>query len=452
MFNLSTADPADVARFFEAAGVGIIVFDVADHCSLHLVCTNGIYRSMYGMEHEPAAGLSVHDFLSPYIQQHYLQQFQDCCDRRVAVDDEFQLDLRGKTLWHRVRMVPVFGKDETHISRVFATSVDITQEKLLEEELGIVSARLEAIVDSTYDAIVSIDNKHTINTFNQAAEDLFDYTREEMVGKNMEVLLPQASRPQHAGHIDNFGQSPLKSRPMEARVEVAGLRRDGSTFAAEVAIAKIKVHGEVEYTAIIRDISAQMRLLDELKHRAKTDPLTGIANRRHFFEATRGEIDRCQRYDHPLSLLVLDLDNFKSINDTYGHAIGDEVLKALSRVLKKRSRKLDVPARLGGEEFCLLIPETTLEHAHELCIRLLEDIRGIHTAIPALGERVVTASIGLATYRKGGEDVDMLVQQADEAMYAAKHSGKNKVCLADCRDLRQGEKGLPDGSGDFCSV
>ncbi len=430
MIDLSTAAPVDIARFFEAVAAGVVVFDVDEAHELRLVCSNRSFRSMYGLDHEADVWCSIQDFLEPKIQEHYLQQFQVCIEKKISVDDEFPLELPGNISWQRVRMVPVFGEDEESIPRVFATSIDISHEKELEEELAIVSSRLEAIVDSTYDAIISIDGRHTIKTFNQAAEALFGYTRKEMIGKNLDILLPQSARPKHAEHINSFGNSPLKSRPMETRVEVAGLRKNGNTFAAEVAIAKIRVHGEVEYTAIIRDISAQMRLLEELKLRATTDPLTALSNRRHLVEMAQMEMERCERYDHPLSLLALDLDDFKSINDTYGHAVGDEVLEALGKVLKKRSRRLDVPARMGGEEFCLLIPETTLEQAHGLSIRLLEDIRTMHHGIPALAERVVTASIGLAAYHEGEHEFDRLVQQADEAMYEAKNSGKNKVCLA----------------------
>ncbi|MES0371666.1 MAG: diguanylate cyclase [Mariprofundaceae bacterium] len=430
MTNLSTAEPTDIAHFFEAVGAGIVVFDVNETNALRLVCTNRIYRSMYGIEREPDAGCSIHDFLPRYIQKHYRQQFQDCSELKETVDYELPLEFSGKSYWFRVRMVPVFADDSDVITRIFATNVDITQQKVLEEELAILSTRLEAIVDSTYDAIVSIDDKHDIKTFNQAAEELFGFDREEVVGKNMEMLLPQGSRAPHAGHIDSFRKSPVNARPMETRVEVTGLRSDGTSFPAEVAIAKISVHGEMEFTAVVRDISVQVRLLEELKQRATTDPLTGISNRRHLVEVAEMEIERCERYEHPLSLLLLDIDDFKSVNDTYGHSVGDSVLRELGAVLKKHSRKLDVPARWGGEEFCLLIPETKTEGALELCNRLLEDIRGVHHNIPELKDRVVTASIGLAAYHKGDADVDKFVTRADEAMYEAKNSGKNKVCLA----------------------
>ncbi|TLS65476.1 diguanylate cyclase [Mariprofundus erugo] len=429
MINLAVADSADTAQIFEAVGAGIIVLEIDAEDSLRLVTSNDIYRSMYGIASEPAAGCCIDAFLPAYIQRHYQQQFQVCRETRGAVDCELQLEVKGAPCWHRVRMAPVFSADESSLTRILATSVDITQEKMYAEQLDIVSSRLKAIVDSAHDAIISIDEGHAIKTFNQAAEKLFGYTRESVVGKSIDTLLPQRARQHHADHIRSFGHSSAKSRAMETRAEVTGLRSDGSEFAAEVAIAKIDVHGKMEFTAIVRDISVQMRLLDELRLRATTDPLTAISNRRHLLEVAQTEIERCARYDHELSLLLLDIDDFKSINDNYGHALGDEVLVQLGRVLKSRSRLLDLPARWGGEEFCLLIPETSLHAAHELCLRLLEDIRHIHLNIPALGNRVITASLGLAAYRKG-DDIDTLVHLADEAMYEAKNTGKNRVCLA----------------------
>jgi len=434
MINLSITNPEDTAQIFEVVGVGVVVFDVDETSSLRLVSTNEVYRTMYGMDHDADVGCSIDGFHPDYIQKHYQQQFQACCDIKGPVDDELLLELSGQSYWYRIRMVPVFGEDGCMITRILTTSVDITQQKIFEEELGIVSSRLEAIVDSTHDAIVSIDENHAIKTFNQAAEKLFGYDREHLVGQSMEMLIPQGARPQHAGHINSFSKSAVKSREMETRAEVVGLRSDGSNFPAEVSIAKIDVHGKNEFTAIVRDISIQMRLLDELTLRATSDPLTNISNRRHLVEVAEMEIERCDRYDHPMSLLLLDLDDFKSINDTYGHTVGDDVLRELGKLLKQRSRQLDVPARWGGEEFCLLIPEVKLEDAHSLCVRLLEDIRGIHNNIPALGQRVVTASIGLAAYYKGDCDVNKLVHLADEAMYEAKHSGKNKVCMAKAVD------------------
>ena len=223
----------------------------------------------------------------------------------------------------------------------------------------------------------------------------------------------------------------MQSRPMEARAEVKGLRSDGSIFPAEVSIAKILVHCDIEFTAVVRDISTQIRLLEELHLRATTDLLTGLSNRRHLVEMMEAEIERCERYDHPMSLLLLDADDFKSINDNFGHGTGDLVLQAIADKMQGHARKLDMAARWGGEEFCILLPETSIANARTVAERLLEDLHTINRSIPELGDLVVSASIGVAVYRRGNDNVDQLVSRADEAMYAAKNSGKNKVCLAE---------------------
>lgn len=427
MTHLSTAD---TSKLFEAVGAGIFVFDLDASRTLRFVSVNSICSSMYELTEIPDAGSRLDAFFSENVRSHYCAQLKRCLERNASVDDALWIECGGRKCCYRVRMVPVFGKEETLISRIMATSVDITEQKELEEQLNNVSARLEAIVDSTHDAIVSIDENHAIQTFNQAAERLFKYDRSAMIGKSIDLLLPESARRHHAAHIQSFGDSQVKSRAMETRAEVTGLCSDGNTFPAEVAIAKITVQGAKEYTAIVRDISVQMRLLDELKLRATTDALTNISNRRHLIEVAQVEIERCRRYSHALTFLLLDIDDFKLINDNYGHVVGDEVLRQLGKVLEKCCRMIDLPARWGGEEFCLLMPETSLEPAYHFCERLLEDIRCIHHQIPELGERVVTASIGLADYSNADAGFDQLVHQADEAMYRAKRSGKNKVCLA----------------------
>jgi len=348
MPNLSTAGSADIAEFFEAVGAGIIVFDVSKNQILSLVCTNKIYRSMHNIADEPAAGSLIHDFLPRYIQKHYRRQFLQCSQSLSTVDHELAMEISGTSYWYRVRMVPVFaeGTEGGHIARIFATCVDISEQKQLQSELDIVNSRLEAIVDSTYDAIVSIDEQHNIKTFNQAAEELFGHDRVQVIGKNLNILLPEQARPEHANHITSFRKSPVQARPMDARVEVSGLRRDSTVFPAEVSIAKIMVRGEIEFTAVGRDVSTKLRLLEELQLRATTDLLTGLSNRRHLIEVAEAEIARCQRYDHPVSLLLLDVDDFKSINDTYGHAVGDLALQSIAAEMEKMARKLDIAARL----------------------------------------------------------------------------------------------------------
>ncbi len=168
----------------------------------------------------------------------------------------------------------------------------------------------------------------------------------------------------------------------------------------------------------------------ELERRATTDVLTGVANRRHFTETAEREIDRARRYGNKLSVLMLDIDHFKRINDTYGHAVGDEVLKILPGVVKPLLRKLDFMGRLGGEEFAVMLVETDGEGAAVVAERLRKGMAAIE--VRALGVHLhFTASIGCTEVRvnEQAEDLKRALERADEALYKAKESGRNRVVV-----------------------
>ncbi len=167
-------------------------------------------------------------------------------------------------------------------------------------------------------------------------------------------------------------------------------------------------------------------LHEEKKQQAVTDGLTGIANRRYFNESFTKEFERAKRYGNCLSLAVFDLDFLKKINDTYGHNVGDEAIKVIGRVLSNSCRAVDVAARFGGEEFCLLLPDTDEEDA----LNLAERVRNLIYETHIEGPGNVSASVGVATYPQHANEQDELFAAADQALYAAKHSGRNKVCAA----------------------
>jgi len=167
-------------------------------------------------------------------------------------------------------------------------------------------------------------------------------------------------------------------------------------------------------------------LFEEVKSLAIRDGLTGLYNNRHFREVLAHQVEVSRRYGWPLSLLFLDIDNFKNINDTWGHPEGDLVLKALASFLQAHVRLADVLCRYGGEEFVVLLPQTAWNQAHRLAERLREEIAGTPILL-SHGEIHITVSIGLSclTPSLSGED---LVKSADAALYKAKQSGKNRVC------------------------
>ncbi len=193
------------------------------------------------------------------------------------------------------------------------------------------------------------------------------------------------------------------------------------------------VDGRLVRMEIATDITARKQIEDELKQAkeaaeqlARTDELTGLSNRRAFFEMGEKLFQRAQRFDDKLTLLMFDIDHFKKINDQYGHAAGDRVLQSLGGLLKQTSREIDVVGRLGGEEFALILPETDLAGATELAERLCQNISSllIRTANTSIK---FTISIGIAELKARHKSLDDILLQADKALYTAKDNGRNCI-------------------------
>lgn len=166
--------------------------------------------------------------------------------------------------------------------------------------------------------------------------------------------------------------------------------------------------------------------IERLHVLATTDMLTQTANRRHFLERLDAEMSRSRRFSEPLCVAIMDADKFKNINDTYGHAGGDEVLRSLSRMTKDMLRNHDIVGRLGGEEFALCMPETVLEKGVLVANRVRESIAAME--IPHEGETIsFTVSIGITEYDPETDDADILMGRADKLLYDAKETGRNKV-------------------------
>jgi two-component system cell cycle response regulator len=172
--------------------------------------------------------------------------------------------------------------------------------------------------------------------------------------------------------------------------------------------------------------SEKARMLEKLQNLAITDGLTKLYNSRHFYSQLEVEIGRCRRYQHPLALLLLDLDHFKDYNDTYGHLEGDKVLVRIGDVIRTCLRSMDSAYRYGGEEFTIILPETNGEEALNVAQRIRTAIEAERFS-PNPGANVrITISIGVTEYHPG-EEVTVFVQRADQAMYNSKEDGRNRV-------------------------
>lgn len=215
-------------------------------------------------------------------------------------------------------------------------------------------------------------------------------------------------------------------REIEVRMRTA----QGREFTAELAAISMSYAGEPAVLVSMNDISQRKALENELFHQANTDSLTGLSNRRYFLVQAEQEIRRARRFARELSVIMMDLDRFKWINDNLGHAAGDSVLETIVRASLESLRESDIMGRLGGEEFAILLPETGLDAAMEVAGRLLEHIAETPVATTK-GVVHCTTSLGVAHLVEADGSIDDLLHRADEALYRAKNSGRNRVELAE---------------------
>ena len=193
-------------------------------------------------------------------------------------------------------------------------------------------------------------------------------------------------------------------------------------FEPEEMVARLRVHLQIK--TLQDELRRSNQLLLEL---AQTDPLTRLCNRRHLYEKLDVELNRCFRGSNPIALIMTDIDHFKLVNDQFGHQVGDEVLINVADLLKDQLRTYDLAGRYGGEEFCLILPETDLMAATEVAERIRQQAEQMEFPDPMQGYRL-TMSFGVAAYdgKKEGT-IDEFIKAADDALYDAKHSGRNLV-------------------------
>ncbi|MEA3350678.1 MAG: sensor domain-containing diguanylate cyclase, partial [Chloroflexota bacterium] len=192
------------------------------------------------------------------------------------------------------------------------------------------------------------------------------------------------------------------------------------------------------FTAQVAVVLENARLYEETRRLAITDSLTGICNRRHFINLAQREFQRSRRYQHPLSLIMMDLDHFKVVNDTYGHLIGDKVLQAITILCQKNLRASDMIGRYGGEEFLIMLPETSINstdtnHDNKYTAKYAaERLRKVVESTPtqtAHGKIPITISLGLTELNEDVDNLDDLIDHADQALYQAKEAGRNRVVV-----------------------
>lgn len=269
------------------------------------------------------------------------------------------------------------------------------------------------------DGIITVDDAGIVQSFNPAAEGIFGFKAPEIIGHNVRVLLPKPVS-DNQNHVSGKELVTLLSKEGEAE----GQRKDGDVFPMEIAVRKLKTGEELTFTSIVRDISERKAREERMAHLAHHDHLTGLPNRHVIMDRLKSGFERAKRRKLGLGVLFVDLDRFKPINDSYGHAVGDEVLRMVADRLLETVRKSDTVARVGGDEFIVLLEELHSVKDAEL---VADNIQAhlSKTMIIESHNHAIGVSIGIAVYPEHAENAVELLDQADKAMYAVKTSGRN---------------------------
>jgi len=317
-------------------------------------------------------------------------------------------------------------------SRMMAVLTD--ESRLAEQERVARKAeqRIHAVVDGVRDyAIFSLDRNYRIESWNKSAERLFGYSPEEMVGEDYLLLFPQDPT------------SATRHRDVLTRAVDSGSGEDEGWWARKkttrfwgstvISVVEEPDGGRSGFIVVSRDLTRKKREEDDLRNAATHDFLTGLLNRRAFEDVARQEISRWQSGRDPLSLLIVDADHFKRINDTHGHGVGDDVLRALAHTMQGQVRELDVVARLGGEEFVIVLPSTDAIGARAAAERIRLSVEGLRIPLPDGGVARLTVSVGIAELSRESASIELLLQRADAALYEAKRCGRNRSVVSHAR-------------------
>ncbi|MEO5986311.1 MAG: EAL domain-containing protein [Candidatus Limnocylindria bacterium] len=310
--------------------------------------------------------------------------------------------------------------------------IDITAAKLAEEALRASEEQQRMIIDTASYAFVAIDQAGRVVEWNLEAEQSFGWSRDEALGAELaELIVPPDQRAAHREGLRRYGATG-EARILSRRMELEALHRDGHRFPVELTIWPVKHGDEVRFNALIDDITARKELEGQLRHQALHDSLTGLANRALFADRIQHALDRAGRErDVSPAVLFLDLDDFKTINDSLGHSAGDALLVAVGRRLERILRPADTAARLGGDEFAVLLEDVLTETPQAVAARLLE---AFERPFSIIGKQVqVHVSIGIAQDPTGSAGPEELLRNADLAMYVAKQRGKGRYELYEDR-------------------
>ncbi len=326
--------------------------------------------------------------------------------------------------------IEIFMKPHIHKERNIhmVSARDITERKRTEASLRKSEEKYRELLDNANDMVITIDLKGNITSVNKMGEKITGYNVEDIIGKNVSCLL----NPSHLKKARKMIEYKIKG---EAKTvyDLEIISKDGHVTPSEISSNLMFQSGQpVGVQAFVRDITERNKMLDKLRKMSFKDGLTKLANRRHFDETLNHEWKRAKRESHPLSIILIDIDSFKSYNDTYGHQEGDACLKNISRIIKPYAKRPgDLAARYGGEEFALILPCADSYNAIKIAEKIRKRVQALkitHDGSKVNDCKTISISAGISTMAPGTDlSQSLLFNQADKALYSAKNQGRNQV-------------------------
>ncbi|MBO1510242.1 EAL domain-containing protein [Metabacillus bambusae] len=290
-------------------------------------------------------------------------------------------------------------------------------------ELRVSEALANVISETSIDSMIIIDNSGLILKVNPAVEKMFLYDEKTIIGKNISVLFSNEIAKNQINHILEAINNLDQIIGYENLNEVNVTRKDGTSFPAEIQIGKRYVQDRCIVACTIRDITKKKQYQEMISHMAYHDGLTDLPNRRYFNDQLNQKLNHAKQTNQSFALMYLDMDRFKYINDSLGHNIGDKVLQEIANRLTKSVRESDFVARVGGDEFNILLPDTNRENALDIAENIIEAFKSPFYF--GNYELFITTCIGVSVFPFDGDDPLVLVKNADAALYRAKEQGKN---------------------------
>ena len=425
--GISTELPAEEARSYaesivEAVREPLLVLDA----NLKILSANRAFYKTFQVTPDETIGSFIYDLGNRQWDIPILRKLLEEVLRKKEAFDDFEVAHNFQDIGQKIMLLNARRIDpkDNGAEMILLSIEDITERKRLEDLLTESEARFRRVFETASDGIVLLEKSEgKITHANPAIEKLLGYTIKEIIGKKLQDIgiVDIDDFQTIIQNLNEIGIINYDNVPVETR---SGQHIDTDIYFVDRArLAQCN----------IRDITNRKRAEEALKDSEQRyrelsilDGLTQLYNSRYFYLQLNIEIERAKRYKQPLTLLLLDLDDFKAFNDTYGHVEGDEVLSRLGQVMKRLLRATDSAYRYGGEEFTVILPMTTSENGAFIAERIRTEFKK-ETFSPTLGQDVhMMVSIGLAQH-KTQEDMKAFVRRVDQLMYQAKKNGKDSV-------------------------